>query len=129
MREAVIVEGVRTPFGRRNGKLKDFHPVVLGSMVLKELVSRADIEPGQVDDVVFGCVGQVGEQSLNKPGHLVRARCRGLYLRPVQFTAVGAESDRTGGRAGELAPARQAAFTAAAPLGASTHARGFRSSI
>jgi len=65
MREAVIVEGVRTPFGRRNGRLKDFHPVVLGSMVLKELVSRADIEPGKVDDVVFGCVGQVGEQSLN----------------------------------------------------------------
>ena len=65
MREAVIVEGVRTPFGRRNGKLKDFHPVVLGSMVLKELVKRAGIEPGQVDDVVFGCVGQVGEQSLN----------------------------------------------------------------
>jgi acetyl-CoA acyltransferase len=65
MREAVIVEGVRTPFGRRNGKLKDQHPVVLGSMVLKELVRRAGIEPGQVDDVVFGCVGQVGEQSLN----------------------------------------------------------------
>jgi len=65
MREAVIVEGVRTPFGKRNGKLKDFHPVVLGSMVLKELVNRAGIQPGQVDDVVFGCVGQVGEQSLN----------------------------------------------------------------
>jgi len=65
MREAVIVEGVRTPFGRRNGRLKDFHPVVLGSMVLRELVRRTGIEPGQVDDVVFGCVGQVGEQSLN----------------------------------------------------------------
>jgi acetyl-CoA acyltransferase len=65
MREAVIVEGVRTPFGRRNGKLKDFHPVVLGSMVLQELVRRTGIEPGVVDDVVFGCVGQVGEQSLN----------------------------------------------------------------
>jgi acetyl-CoA acyltransferase len=65
MREAVIVEGVRTPFGRRNGKLKDFHPVVLGSMVLQELVRRTGIEPGLVDDVVFGCVGQVGEQSLN----------------------------------------------------------------
>ena len=65
MREAVIVEGVRTPFGRRNGKLKDFHPVVLGSMVLKEIVRRAGVEPGHVDDVVFGCVGQAGEQSLN----------------------------------------------------------------
>jgi acetyl-CoA acetyltransferase family protein len=65
MREAVIVEAARTPFGRRNGKLKDFHPVVLGSMILKEVVRRAGIEPGQVDDVVFGCVGQAGEQSLN----------------------------------------------------------------
>jgi len=65
MREAVIVEAVRTPLGRRNGKLKDFHPVVLGSMVLKELMARAGIEPGQVEDVVFGCVSQVGEQSLN----------------------------------------------------------------
>src|SRR5215469_11860791 len=65
MREAVIVEAVRTPLGRRNGKLKDFHPVVLGSMVLKELVRRAGIEPGVVEDVVFGCVSQVGEQALN----------------------------------------------------------------
>ncbi len=65
MREAVIVKAVRTPIGRRNGKLKDVHPVVLGSLVLKEIVRRAGIEPGQVDDVVFGCVGQVGEQSLN----------------------------------------------------------------
>jgi acetyl-CoA acyltransferase len=65
MHEAVIVEAVRTPMGRRNGKLKDVHPVVLGSLVLKELVKRAGIEPAQVDDVVFGCVSQVGEQSIN----------------------------------------------------------------
>src|SRR5207237_10185892 len=44
---------------------KDLHPVVLGSMVLRELVRRAGIEPGQVDDVVFGCVSQVGEQAVN----------------------------------------------------------------
>src|ERR671937_1239952 len=65
MRDAVIVDAVRTPIGRRNGKLKDVHPVVLGSMVLKELVKRAAIKPEQVDDVVFGCVSQVGEQSIN----------------------------------------------------------------
>jgi acetyl-CoA acetyltransferase family protein len=65
MREVVIVEAVRTPLGRRNGKLKDIHPVVLGSMVLKELIERAGIKPAQVDDVVFGNVTQVGEQSLN----------------------------------------------------------------
>jgi acetyl-CoA acyltransferase len=65
MREVVIVEAVRTPIGRRNGKLKDVHPVVLGSLVLKEIVKRAGIEPGTVEDVIFGCVTQVGEQSLN----------------------------------------------------------------
>ena len=65
MREVVIVEAVRTPIGRRNGKLKDMHPVVLGSLVLKEIVKRAGITPDQVEDVVFGCVTQAGEQSLN----------------------------------------------------------------
>jgi len=65
MRETVIVAAVRTPMGKRNGKLKDFHPVVLGSMVLQELVRRAGIEPSQVEDVVFGNVMQTGEQSLN----------------------------------------------------------------
>jgi acetyl-CoA acyltransferase len=65
MREAVIVEAVRTPLARRNGKLKDIHPVVLGSLVLREIVKRAGIAPEQVEDVVFGCVTQVGEQSLN----------------------------------------------------------------
>ena len=65
MREAVIVEAVRTPIGRRNGALKDIHPVVLASMVLREVVRRAGIEPAQVEDVVFGNVTQVGEQSLN----------------------------------------------------------------
>jgi acetyl-CoA acyltransferase len=65
MREAVIVEAVRTPMGKRNGKLRDLHPVVLGSMVLKELLRRAQLEPGLVEDVVFGCVTQTGEESLN----------------------------------------------------------------
>ena len=65
MREVVIVEAVRTPMGKRNGKLKDFHPVVLGSMVLKELVNRAGIQPGLVEDVVFGNVMQTGEQAVN----------------------------------------------------------------
>ena len=65
MREVVIVEAVRSPIGRRNGKLKDIHPVVLGSLVLKEIVKRAGITPDQVEDVVFGCVSQAGEQSLN----------------------------------------------------------------
>src|SRR4030081_1134994 len=65
MREAVIVEAVRSPIGRRNGRLKDMHPVVLGSLVLQEIIRRAGISPEQVEDVVFGCVTQAGEQSLN----------------------------------------------------------------
>src|SRR4030088_2949320 len=65
MREVVIVEAVRTPIGRRNGKLKDVHPVVLASLVLKEIIKRSGIKPEQVEDVVFGCVSQAGEQSLN----------------------------------------------------------------
>src|SRR5216684_3602177 len=68
MREAVIVEAVRTPIARRNGKLKEMHPVVLGSLVLRELIKRAGISPEQVEDVVFGCVTQAGEQSLNIGG-------------------------------------------------------------
>lgn len=65
MRDAVIVEAVRTPMGRRNGKLKDLHPVVLGAKVLKELIGRAGIDPSGVDDVIMGCVGQTGEQGVN----------------------------------------------------------------
>ena len=65
MREVVIVEAVRTPVGRRNGALKDVHPVVLAAMTLRELTGRAGLDPKLVEDVVFGCVSQVGEQSLN----------------------------------------------------------------
>jgi acetyl-CoA acyltransferase len=65
MREVVIVEAVRTPVGKRNGALKDTHPVVLAAMALRELVRRADIDPAGVEDVVMGCVSQVGEQGLN----------------------------------------------------------------
>jgi acetyl-CoA acetyltransferase family protein len=65
MREVVIVEAVRTPVGKRNGALKDTHPVVLGAMALRELVRRAGIDPAGVEDVVMGCVSQVGEQALN----------------------------------------------------------------
>ena len=65
MREAVIVDAVRTPIGRRDGGLADLHAVDLGAVVLRALVERTGIDPLQVDDVIFGCVSQVGEQSLN----------------------------------------------------------------
>jgi len=65
MIEAVIVDAVRTPGGKRNGKLKDWHPAELGAHVLKALQERNNLDPAMVDDVVTGCVMQVGQQSLN----------------------------------------------------------------
>jgi acetyl-CoA acyltransferase len=65
MSNAVIVDAIRTPLGRRNGKLKDWHPVDLAAETLKALVARTGIDPGQIDDVVMGCVMQVGEQAAN----------------------------------------------------------------
>src|SRR6266545_6310939 len=63
-REAVIIEAVRTPIGKRNGSLKDFHPVDMLAEVLKEVVNRSGVDPGLVEDNITGCVSQVGEQSL-----------------------------------------------------------------
>src|SRR3989449_11418976 len=65
IREAVIVEAVRSPIGKRNGSLKDFHPVDLLAEVLKEAVSRSGVDPALIEDNITGCVSQVGEQSLN----------------------------------------------------------------
>jgi len=65
MTTAVIVEAIRTPLGKRNGKLKDWHPVDLAAETLRALVERTGIDPGTVDDVVMGCVMQVGEQGIN----------------------------------------------------------------
>jgi acetyl-CoA acyltransferase len=65
MREAVIVEAVRTAVGRRNGKLAGIHPVDLLANILAGLIDRTGIDPEVVDDVIAGCVSQVGEQSLN----------------------------------------------------------------
>jgi acetyl-CoA acetyltransferase family protein len=65
MPAAVIVDAVRTPMGRRNGALKDWHPVDLLAHVLRSLVERNDLDPALVDDVIAGCVSQTGEQALN----------------------------------------------------------------
>lgn len=65
MPNAVIVDAVRTPLGRRNGSLKDTHPVDLLAHVLDALVTRNDLDPALVDDVIAGVVMQVGDQSLN----------------------------------------------------------------
>ena len=65
MREAVIVAAVRTPVGKRDGGLAGVHPADLSAVVLNALAERTGIDPGVVDDVVWGCVSQVGDQSSN----------------------------------------------------------------
>ena len=65
MPNAVIVDAVRTPGGKRNGKLSGWHPADLAAETLKALAERNDLDPAVVDDVVMGCVMQVGDQALN----------------------------------------------------------------
>jgi acetyl-CoA acyltransferase len=65
MTTAVIVDAVRTAGGRRNGKLRGWHAVDLAAEPLKALVARNDLDPAVVDDVIMGCVMQVGEQAVN----------------------------------------------------------------
>ncbi len=65
MPTAVIVDAIRTPLGRRNGKLKDWHPVDLAAQTLQALVERTGVDPVVIDDVIMGCVMQVGEQAAN----------------------------------------------------------------
>jgi len=105
MREAVIVDAVRTPMGRRNGRLKDWHPVDLLAETLKALVERNGIDAGTIDDVVIGCVMQVGEQGLNVarnailaagfpeqvPGTTVDRQC-GSSQQAIHFAAQGVMS-------------------------------------
>ena len=64
-REVVIVEATRTPVGRRNGSLAGVHPADLLSTALSALISRSGVDPAEVEQVVGGCVSQVGEQSFN----------------------------------------------------------------
>ncbi|OLB41927.1 MAG: acetyl-CoA acetyltransferase [Ktedonobacter sp. 13_2_20CM_53_11] len=101
-REAVIVEAVRTAVGRRGGRLKGWHPVDLLAQTLSALVQRSTIDPGVVEDVIVGCVSQVGEQSLNVgrnavlaagfpetvPGTTVDRQC-GSSQQAIHFAAQG----------------------------------------
>lgn len=83
MREAVIVEAVRTPVGKYNGALSHIPPILLGAIILKEVVARAGIQPEDAEDVVMGCVTQTGEQGANI------ARLAALYAGfPVEVAGV-----------------------------------------
>jgi acetyl-CoA C-acetyltransferase len=98
--EAYIVGAVRTPVGRRNGGLAKVHPVDLAAQVLTELVARTGADPSAVDDVIMGCVSQVGPQSIdigrnawlsaglpeNVPGVTIDRQC-GSSQQAVHFAA------------------------------------------
>jgi acetyl-CoA acyltransferase len=71
MNELVIVEAVRTSLGRRNGWLREIHPVRLGALVLCEVLARANLNPDAVDHVIMGCVSQVSEQTFNLARNVV----------------------------------------------------------
>jgi acetyl-CoA C-acetyltransferase len=73
MAEAYIVAAARTAGGKRGGALKDWHPADLGAAVLNALVDRSGIDPASVEDVIAGCVGQVGEQSFHIGRNMVMA--------------------------------------------------------
>jgi len=102
MREAVIVDAVRTAVGRRNGRLKDWHPVDLMAQVLSAVVQRTGIDAGLIEDVIVGCVMQVGEQSINVgrnaalaagfpemvPGTTIDRQC-GSSQQAIHFAAQG----------------------------------------
>jgi acetyl-CoA acyltransferase len=102
MPDAVIVGAVRTPVGKRNGGLAGVHPADLSAHVLRTLVDRTGVDPATIDDVVWGCVGQVGEQSLDigrtaalaagfpesVPGVTIDRQC-GSSQQAVSFAAAG----------------------------------------
>src|SRR5215469_14022147 len=102
MAEAVIVEAVRSPVGKRNGGLSGVHPGELSAQVLNGLVERAGVDPALVDDVIWGCVMQAGEQAIDiartavltagwpetVPGVTVDRQC-GSSQQSVHFAAAG----------------------------------------
>ncbi|MDA7702337.1 acetyl-CoA C-acyltransferase [Gammaproteobacteria bacterium] len=71
--KAYIVSAVRTPGGKKNGSLSDWHPADMGAMVLDELVKQTGVDPKDIDDVIFGCVDQVGAQAGNLARNAVLA--------------------------------------------------------
>src|SRR5260370_3223594 len=101
-RDAVIVGALRTPFGNRGGQFSTWDPVEMLSFTLKGLIDRAGIDAAQVEDVIGGCVDQVGEQALNvtrnawlnaglpesTPATTVDRQC-GSGLQAIQFAAQG----------------------------------------
>src|SRR5438045_4463867 len=102
MRDAVIVEAVRTPVGKRNGGLSGIHSADISALVLQAIAERSGLDPALVDDVVWGCVSQIGEQTFDVartallsagfpesvPGTTVDRQC-GSSQQAVHFAAAG----------------------------------------
>ena len=95
MREAVIVDTLRTPIGKRKGALSGWHPTDLLGFALNALVDRTGVDPERIDDVVGGCVTQVGEQSTNVIRNAwVGGRPAAVRCRPPRSTASAARSQQ-----------------------------------
>jgi acetyl-CoA acetyltransferase family protein len=126
-REAVVVGAVRTAIGKRNGALSQAHAADLSGQVLRELAARTGLDPAAVDDVIWGCVGQVGDQSANigrygvlaagwpesVPGTTINRAC-GSSQQAVEFAFAGVISG-----AYDLVVAGGVEVMSRVPLGAS----------
>ncbi len=127
MRDAVIVEAVRTPVGKRNGGLSGIHSADLSAHVLQALAERSGIDPALVDDVIWGCVMQIGEQTFDiartavlsagwpesVPGTTVDRQC-GSSQQSVHFAAAGVVSGQY-----DLAVAGGVEMMSRTPMGSS----------
>jgi acetyl-CoA acyltransferase len=127
MRDAVIVEAVRTPVGKRNGGLSGIHSADISAHVLQSIVERTGIDPVLVDDVIWGCVMQVGEQTFDiartavlsagwpesVPGTTVDRQC-GSSQQSVHFAAAGVISGQY-----DLAVAGGVEMMSRTPMGSS----------
>src|SRR6476661_7345764 len=138
IRDAVIVDAVRTPIGKRNGRLSGIHPADLSARVLTALADRAGLDPAGVDDVLWGCVSQVGEQTYDiartavlaagwpesVPGVTIDRQC-GSSQQAVHFAAAGLIAGHY-----DMVVAGGVESMSRVPLGSSTqgqdpHGRGF----
>ena len=94
MGEAYIVAAARTAGGRKGGRLKGWHPADLGAALIDALVERAKADPALIEDVIFGCVMQVGEQAVNIARNVVLASKLPRPCRPPAWTANAALPSR-----------------------------------
>ncbi len=107
MRDAVIVGAVRTAVGRKGGKLSGIRPDDLAALVLKDLIARLKVDPAEIEDVILGCVDQLGEQGFNIARNA--ALIAGLPVE-VCVTRVPMGSNAVGPGDGPLSPKLQERF-------------------